>query len=109
MQLKQISMQLLATFVEVEAEDSITRFDKTIPVLTQTLQDGVADDKDEENRSDSENEAENGNETQASPMNDKCLYNALLCIGKIFAKVPDFLTSKKYTERLTKFMGTFIT
>jgi len=100
--------------MEVEAENIITRFDKIIPILTQVLQDGVTNDKVDDNRSDSgnededENEAMCENETRSNPMNDKCLYNALSCVGKIFAKVSVFLTSKKHTESVTKFMGTLV-
>ena len=42
------------------------------------------------------------------PLNDKCLYNTLTCVGKIFTKIPEIFTaSDDYQVKTNDFLGNF--
>ena len=107
-QLQQISVQIIGIFVEVEGEEIESRLDKIFPIITQILTDGVKADEDAES-SDSEDEAEDGErETKPkSKVTDKCLYNALNCVGKIFTRLPSLITEQRFVETMNNYMCKF--
>lgn len=109
-------MQLFGTFVEVEAENTSTRLEQLIPVLLKTLQKGVeadsesSDDEDESEAENDENEAENDEnevtgDSKRKPLDDKCLFNALTCIGKLFTKLPTVFQNVLYNTQINEFLS----
>lgn len=104
-------MQLFGTFVEVEAENISTRLDQLIPVLLKTLQQGVeADSESSDDDDDDESEAENdeneaGGDTKRKPLDDKCLFNSLSCIGKLFTKLPTVFENEVYNSQINEFLS----
>lgn len=120
-QLRQVAMQLFGTFVEVEAENICTRLDQLIPVLLKTLQQGVEADSessdDDDDDDDDESEAEN-NENEAGdngvggskrrPLDDKCLFNALSCIGKLFTKLPTVFQNEVFNSQINEFLSKLV-
>lgn len=102
-QLLQISVQIIGMYVEVEAEQINLRLDKIFPIVRQILADGVQADEDVESI-ESENEDDSEDSKKKTKVTDKCLYNALTCVGKIFAKLPNFITDEKYIYTVNDYM-----
>ena len=102
-------MQLFGTFVEVEAENTSTRLEQLIPVLLKTLQKGVEADSessDDEDESEAENdENEVTGDSKRKPLDDKCLFNALTCIGKLFTKLPTVFQNVLYNTQINEFLS----
>ena len=110
-------MQLLGTFVEVESSNISSKLDQLVPVLQRVLREGVSADDDGSDSSESEAESENeanGHDFEEvmnkktkkqKPLEDKCLFNSLSCIGKLFNKIPTIFKDDAFNSQMNEFMG----
>ena len=107
-------MQLFGTFVEVEGENINARLNQLIPVLLKALQQGVKTDQDDDDESSDESEAGSENEADVGdvkrrPLDDKCLFNSLSCIGKLFTKLPTVFQNEVYNSQINEFLSKSVT